>query len=208
MSCKVNSTISLLPKNPTLPFWNIVRTKTSHALKCKTFRIQIPFFAEIPQECKTVKHLSRMAANDCHRFGASNNDLAKITCDNSKSPDLDDHSYCRHLSCLTVLRPCFLLPARAVCELRAVGRPGAIAAEGKIAGRPERTVDEVPFSGTRSCERNKLDKQASPGNMRDSIPVKKPMSEANSLAGSQGLKGTLMSAGGVTVFSLKADWSD
>ena len=34
------------------------------------------------------------------------------------------------------------------------------------------------------------------------------MSEANPLAGSQGLKGTLMSAGGVTVFSLKADWSD
>ena len=32
----------------------------------------------------------------------------------------------------------------------------------KVTGRPERTVDEVPFSGTSHCERYKLDKQASP----------------------------------------------
>jgi len=44
--------------------------------------------------------------------------------------------------------------------------------------------------------------------MRGSIHVKKPMSEANSLTGFQGLKRTLMSEGGVTVFSLKAEWSD
>jgi len=41
--------------------------------------------------------------------------------------------------------------------------------------------------------------------MRGSIPVKKPLSEANSLAGSQGLKRTLMSEGCVTVFSLRAE---
>lgn len=46
-----------------------------------------------------------------------------------------------------------------------------------------------------------------PNNMRGSIPVNKPMSEANSLTGFQGLKRTLMSEEGVTVFSLSGLWN-
>ena len=43
---------------------------------------------------------------------------------------------------------------RAVCELGNGGRTKSYCSlQGKIAVRPERTVDEVPTLGTRNCER-------------------------------------------------------
>jgi len=151
-----------------------------------------------------------MGANDCQGLeqAAITDDLAKTTCDNPQGPDLYNHSCCPHLSCLTVLRPCSLLPARAVCELRAGGRPESYCS---LKGKNSRPTWANRWRSALSRHKELWAIQArqagEPNNMRGSIPVKKPMSEANSLTGFQGLKRTLMSEEGVTVFSLSGLWN-